>query len=65
MTDHRIGLSVVGVDRVMSGLQLETLHEALIEADKKHKLEAFLARLESDGDTGVRPTKGKAKKSSE
>ena len=49
---------------MMSGLQLEVLHEALIEADKKHKLEAFLARLESDGDTGVRPTKGKAKKPS-
>ena len=48
---------------MMSGLQLEVLHEALIEADKKHKLEAFLARLESDGDTDVRPTKGKAKKS--
>jgi len=45
ITDHRVNLSVTGVERVLDGENLDTLVEALLENDKKSRLERFLDEL--------------------
>lgn len=45
VTDHRIGLTITGVDRVMQGIELKTMVDALVEHDKKERLEKFVKSL--------------------
>jgi peptide chain release factor 1 len=49
VTDHRISLSIAGVERVLSGEWLETLTDALGEYDEKEKLTQFLDEIEAKG----------------
>ncbi len=42
---HRIGLTITGVDRVMQGIELKTMVDALVEHDKKERLEKFVKSL--------------------
>ena len=45
VTDHRIGFTVNGVDRVVSGENLSSLTDALGEYDEKEKLGNFLQKI--------------------
>jgi peptide chain release factor 1 len=45
VTDHRVGLTISGVDRVLSGVDLQTIVEALVADEKKQRLENFVASL--------------------
>jgi peptide chain release factor 1 len=45
VTDHRVGVTITGVDRVLLGLELDDLIDPLLEMDKKHRLEDFMASL--------------------
>ena len=45
MTDHRISLSVSGVDRVLAGESLSTITDALGVFDEKEKLARFLEEM--------------------
>jgi peptide chain release factor 1 len=47
VTDHRVGLTLQGVDRVLSGLTLDNFVVKLIEIEAKQKLESFLKSLDS------------------
>lgn len=47
VTDHRIGLSINGVDRLMAGETFSILTEALTVYDEKEKLIQFLERINS------------------
>lgn len=42
MTDHRIGLSVNGLERIMSGEDLSTITDALNVNDEKERLVDFM-----------------------
>ena len=42
MTDHRIGLSVNGLERIMSGEGLSTITDALNVNDEKERLIDFM-----------------------
>jgi peptide chain release factor 1 len=42
ITDHRIGFSTIGVERVMSGENLDQILTSLIVADEKERLENFI-----------------------
>jgi peptide chain release factor 1 len=46
VTDHRVGVSLAGVERLMNGESLTTILDALYEADEKDRLEQFLEALE-------------------
>ena len=59
VTDHRIGLTVQGIDRVMSGLALDGFLHQLVATDEMQRLETLFKSIES-GDTGERqPSKNK------
>jgi len=45
VTDHRVGVTITGVDRVMQGPELQTIIDALVESDKKDRLEKFVKSL--------------------
>ena len=45
MTDHRIGVTVNGVDRVLEGETLDNFLVALYEQDEKERLDLFLQTL--------------------
>ena len=45
VTDHRVGITVTGVERVLIGDSLDTILIALYENDEKEKLENFLEGL--------------------
>ena len=45
ITDHRVGLSLTGVERVLSGEQLDDIMRALVEDDRARRLQAFLMKL--------------------
>ena len=45
ITDHRVGLSITGVDRVLSGENLDTIVTELMEDDRAKRLEGFLKQL--------------------
>ncbi len=45
MTDHRISFTLTGVDRVMEGESLGELSQALIDSDRKERLEHLLESL--------------------
>ena len=47
MTDHRIGFTSNGVDRVMEGEGLETIVAELVSDDEKNRLDVFLKKLVS------------------
>jgi protein subunit release factor A len=49
VTDHRVSVTVPGVDRVMSGENLDVVVDALIDSDEKEKLDIFLESLEKKG----------------
>lgn len=42
VTDHRIGLSTTGVERIMLGESLDNILTSLIVADEKERLENFI-----------------------
>lgn len=46
VTDHRISLSINGVERVLAALSLNTFVDALIEEDDSYRLQSFLSSLE-------------------
>ena len=46
-TDHRIGMTIAGIDRLLSGLTLGHMLERLAEEDEKQKLETFLKTLQN------------------
>lgn len=46
VTDHRVGMNVSGVERVLNGEYLEPIIDALILADERDSLECFLESLE-------------------
>ena len=46
-------MTLQGVDRVMSGLTLDSIIEELVQQDEKQQLEAFFTDLES----GTKPNK--------
>lgn len=45
VTDHRIGLTVNGIDRILAGENFSTLTDALTVYDEKEKLAQFLERI--------------------
>jgi len=45
VTDHRVGVSITGVERVLQGVELQTLVDALVEDEKKQRLEKFVKSL--------------------
>jgi peptide chain release factor 1 len=45
VTDHRVGVSITGVERVLQGVELQTLVDALVEDEKKERLEKFVKSL--------------------
>jgi protein subunit release factor A len=50
VTDHRISLSVSGVERIMSGEAMYTLTDALGEYDEKEKLARFIDKISNRDD---------------
>ena len=46
VTDHRVGVSVTGVDRVLSGVELEQISQALQSQDQELRLNDFLSELQ-------------------
>ena len=46
VTDHRIGLTVTGVERVLSGVELEQISISLQSQDEELRLNQFLEDLE-------------------
>lgn len=47
ITDHRIGLTIPGVHRVLSGEELGTILDGLQESDANERLQNFIAQAES------------------
>jgi peptide chain release factor 1 len=47
VTDHRISLTMAGVERVLGGESLSMLTDALGEYDEKEKLRLFLEDIEA------------------
>ena len=45
VTDHRVGVTVTGVERVLSGVELDQFSEALVAQDREARLNAFLEEL--------------------
>lgn len=45
VTDHRVGVTVTGVARVLSGEMLTTITQALMEADESERVANFLAEI--------------------
>jgi peptide chain release factor 1 len=45
VTDHRVGVTVTGVERVLSGEFLSDIVDALIKSDEKERLDNFLEQL--------------------
>ena len=45
VTDHRVGVTVTGVERVLSGVELDQFSEALVAHDREARLNAFLEEL--------------------
>lgn len=63
VTDHRIGFSLNGVERVLSGESVEGILDALGVADEEERVRGFLETLENSfGEGGVGKT-NKAKQS--
>lgn len=50
VTDHRVGVTVTGVERVLSGVELDQFAEALLAQDKEARLNDFLAELAAKND---------------
>lgn len=46
VTDHRVGLNVSGVERVLNAESLDPIIDALTIADEQERLEYFLDSLE-------------------
>lgn len=47
ITDHRLGVTLFGIDKMLEGDHLDTFLEKLIEKDRLEKLNAILKKLES------------------
>jgi protein subunit release factor A len=47
VTDHRVGCTATGVDRVMAGIGLDSILDALLAADEDDRLKNFIENLES------------------
>ena len=45
MSDHRVGVTVVGVDRFMSGESMDDVVLELVASDERERLAAFLKSL--------------------
>lgn len=48
VTDHRIGITLYGIDQMLEGDHLETILEDLIERERIEKLNKVLKRLDQD-----------------
>jgi len=48
VTDHRLGVTLYGIDQMLEGDHLETILESLIERERIEKLDKVLKRLDSD-----------------
>ena len=46
VTDHRVGVTIQGVDRVLGGVELEGIVEQLVNRDNNQRLEDFLEELQ-------------------
>jgi peptide chain release factor 1 len=46
VTDHRIGLTLYGIENILNGTHLETIHEKLLENEKMIKLKEVLDKLQ-------------------
>jgi len=57
VTDHRVGVTVTGVERVLLGQDLDDLIDPLMEQDKKHRFEAFMESLATAGGFGDKKKK--------
>jgi peptide chain release factor 1 len=44
--DHRVGLTLYGIDNILNGNHLETIHEKLIEKERIDKLNIVLQKLQ-------------------
>lgn len=51
VSDHRIGLTASGVDKIMSGESLDDIIVELVKNDEKERLESFLKNLVKDSHT--------------
>jgi protein subunit release factor A len=47
ITDHRIGLTIPGVQRILSGQELATIIDGLQESDAEERLQNFIAQAQS------------------
>lgn len=45
--DHRVGMTLYGIDNMMNGNHLETIHEKLIEKERTDKLNKVLDKLQN------------------
>lgn len=54
VTDHRVGVTVPGVSRILSGEMLSTITTALMDADESERISNFLAKISSTGSTTIR-----------
>lgn len=51
VTDHRVGVTVTGVGRVLAGEVLSTITHTLMEVDENERVSNFLAKI-SGSDSG-------------
>ena len=47
VTDHRIGLTLYGIENMLNGNHLEEIHEKLIDKEKFEKLNNVLEKLQN------------------
>ena len=48
ITDHRLGITLYGIEQMLEGTHLETILERLIERERIEKLDKVLKRLDDD-----------------
>lgn len=49
MTDHRVGVTVTGVGRVLAGEALSTITQSLMDVDENERVAEFLAKISGSG----------------
>ena len=47
VTDHRVGLTLYGIENMLNSNHLEEIHERLIEKEKYEKLNKVLEKLQN------------------
>lgn len=59
VTDHRVNVSVTGVERVLSGEMLSEIIDSLVARDEEERLNTFLSSLRTNENTNIRQAPGK------